>query len=278
MNRIISESKDSIRVIPPFLKWAGGKRWLVDKYEAITDIQFDRYIEPFLGSGAVFFRLAPEKAILADTNSQLIETYQAIRDDWKSVQDLLQKHHQSHCKEYYYLTRQQQPITLAERAAKFIYLNRTCWNGLYRVNLKGEFNVPIGTKTNVVLDTDDFEAVSVQLSGIELLNIDFETTLSYASTGDFVFVDPPYTVKHNNNGFVKYNESLFTWDDQVRLKHAVEEAVKRGAKVIVTNANHECIRDLYDGIGEQIILNRASVIAGSKEKRGRFEEIVIKCV
>jgi DNA adenine methylase len=220
----------------------------------------------------------PSHAILADTNSQLIEAYQAVKDDWQNVQALLHKHHRLHSKDYYYHIRQQRPITSTERAASFIYLNRTCWNGLYRVNLKGEFNVPIGTKTNVLLDTDDFESIATLLSGIELLNVDFESTLRVATTGDFVFVDPPYTVKHNQNGFIKYNESIFTWDDQIRLKNAVQSAVERGAKVIVTNANHESLRELYKGLGEQIILDRASVIAGQSGKRGRYEEMVIKCI
>ncbi len=278
MQTVSFESEKSIQTVLPFLKWAGGKRWLANKHEALLNIEFNRYIEPFLGGGAVFFKLSPSKAILADTNTQLIETYQAIRDDWKKVQHLLRKHHRNHSKDYYYRIRLQRPTSLIVRAAKFIYLNRTCWNGLYRVNLKGEFNVPIGTKTNVVLDTDDFESISSLLSGTELMNADFESTLSHATRGDFVFVDPPYTVKHNTNGFIKYNESLFTWDDQVRLKYAVQSAVGRGAKVIVTNANHECLRDLYEGVGEQIILDRASVIAGSSDKRGRFEEMVIKCL
>lgn len=273
-----SAPKVAHRMTVPFLKWAGGKRWLADKHEALLDIEFDRYIEPFLGSGAVFFKLSPQKGILADSNTQLIETYQAIQHDWKKVQQLLLKHHRLHSKDYYYVVRQELPASIHARAARFIYLNRTCWNGLYRVNLKGKFNVPIGTKTNVILDSDDFENIASLLSGVELLNNDFEITLARATQGDFVFVDPPYTVKHNNNGFIKYNESLFTWDDQIRLKLAVQSSVSRGAKVIVTNANHQCISDLYGDIGEKIILDRASVIAGSSDKRGRFEEMVIKCL
>jgi len=135
----------------PFLKWAGGKRWLVDKHFDLLNVEFDRFIEPFLGSGAVFFRLAPEKAILCDKNSQLIDTYRAIQEDWQQVEKYIKSHHTNHNKEYYYHIRSKNFTTLVEKAAQFIYLNRTCWNGLYRVNLKGQFNVPIGTKKNVVL-------------------------------------------------------------------------------------------------------------------------------
>ncbi len=278
MRKSINTLDDGAMIVAPFLKWAGGKRWLVDKFDSILDIKFDRYIEPFLGGGAIYFKLAPKSAILADANPQLIETYQAIKDDWESVQLLLKKHHELHSKDYYYIVREQSPSNISERAARFIYLNRTCWNGLYRVNLNGKFNVPIGTKKNVVMDSDNFEETSKLLSNAILLSADYKTSLAYAAKGDFVFVDPPYTVKHNHNGFVKYNESLFTWEDQVSLKLAINAAVKRGAKVIVTNANHESIKELYKGVGEQIVLNRASVIAGHSGKRGRYEELLIKCL
>lgn len=261
----------------PFLKWAGGKRWLVEKHSAFLNSKHERFIEPFLGSGAVYFSLQPNNAILCDKNEQLIETYSAIKNNWPAVVRLLAQHHRLHCKEYYYSQRAKIKRTAESRAAQFIYLNRTCWNGLYRVNLDGKFNVPIGTKQNVVLDTDDFESVSALLSGAELVCGDFEEVISRAGTNDFVFVDPPYTVKHNYNGFVKYNESIFSWDDQVRLRDSVKAAAGRGAKVLVTNACHESIRDIYEDVGELIVVDRASVIAGKSAARGRYEEMVIKC-
>jgi len=265
------------RAIAPFLKWAGGKRWLVDRYASYLDVEYDRFIEPFLGSGAVFFKLMPESAVLCDKNEQLIETYSTIRDDWKLVERYLGDHHRKHCKEYYYQVRAKALKSPAARAARLIYLNRTCWNGLYRVNLSGEFNVPIGTKSNAVLPTDDFEYVSELLRSVELISGDFEIALSRAGLGDFVFVDPPYTVKHNFNGFVKYNESIFSWDDQVRLRDCVVLAASRGAKVIVTNACHDSIKEIYDGVGDIVTLSRSSVIAGKSIARGKYDEVVIKC-
>jgi DNA adenine methylase len=262
---------------PPFLKWAGGKRWLVENYFNLLDVEFDRYIEPFLGSGAVFFKLNPKNAVLCDKNERLIETYTAIKNEWKKVEKFLRIHHRSHSKEYYYEMRAKKLRVPASRAAQFIYLNRTCFNGLYRVNLSGEFNVPIGSKKNVILDTDNFEAVSESLQKVSLRVGDFESVINDAGVGDFVFVDPPYTVKHNYNGFVKYNETIFSWDDQVRLRDAVNRAQKRGAKLLVTNACHDCIKELYEGMGEIITLNRASVMAGKSSARGRYEEVVIKC-
>jgi DNA adenine methylase len=131
----------------PFLKWPGGKRWFVTHYADLIPRAFGRYVEPFLGSGAVFFHLKPKKALLADSNSELIETYKAVKHDPDSVLAHLRRHHRDHCHEHYYQVRDAMPRTPTTRAARFIYLNRTCFNGIYRVNLDGTFNVPIGTKT-----------------------------------------------------------------------------------------------------------------------------------
>jgi DNA adenine methylase len=261
----------------PFLKWAGGKRWLVDKHSSLISPTHNRFIEPFLGSGAVFFKLQPENAILCDKNESLIETYDAIKSNWQKVESLLKDHHKKHSKEYYYSVRAKKLKSAESRAAQFIYLNRTCWNGLYRVNLNGKFNVPIGTKTNAILETDNFEGIAKLLNNCKLISGDFELALNQSMDGDFVFVDPPYTVKHNHNGFIKYNEHIFSWEDQLRLRDAVKSAISRGAKVLVTNACHDSIREIYDGIGELIELSRSSVIAGKSEARGRYEEMVIKC-
>lgn len=263
------------QIILPFLKWAGGKRWLVSSYPDLLNLPFKRYIEPFLGSGAVFFHLAPDRAILADRNQELIETYQAIKDDWKLVQRELRKHHRKHSAKYYYAIRQFQPKTPHTRAARFIYLNRTCWNGLYRVNLQGTFNVPIGTKTKVVFDTDDFESVSKLLKNAKLCVGDFESVMSLAGSNDLVFIDPPYTVKHNLNGFVKYNETLFNWDDQVRLRDAIVLAKDRGASIVLTNAYHKSIKQLYKNVGTQRRLQRHSVLAADSSRRKVCDELVV---
>lgn len=261
--------------LPPFLKWAGGKRWFVRNHYDLLPREFNTYFEPFLGSGAVFFSLHPQKAVLADANTQLIETYIAIKKDWKKVRSALARHHKNHCPDYYYAERERNRRSIYERAARFIYLNRTCWNGLYRVNLNGKFNVPIGTKDAVILETDDFEAVAQRLSHVRLITSDFEAIIDQAQEGDFVFVDPPYTINHNLNGFVKYNEKIFTWEDQVRLRDCVFRAHERGAFLIVTNANHESIRDLYEGFGSKKVLDRHSVLAGDAAYRRASSELAI---
>jgi len=259
----------------PFLKWAGGKRWILKSNTELFNLKFNKYIEPFLGSGAVFFHLKPIVSVVSDINEDLINTYIALRDDWPLVYLLLEQHGKNHSIDHYYSIRDITVDCRFAKAANFIYLNRTCWNGLYRVNRKGKFNVPIGTKTKVILDSDDFFSISSILKNAEILNIDFEAVIDRADEGDLIFADPPYTVKHDNNGFLKYNEKLFTWADQVRLKDALLRAVGRGAKFILTNANHESINELYDFDCKKIIIERSSVLSGKSEFRGRVNELIV---
>ncbi len=262
--------------IVPFLKWAGGKRWLVEQHSSLFPKKFNCYIEPFLGSGSVFFHLAPSRAILSDTNSDLIACYNQIRMFPEQLTELLREHHGKHCSDYYYKLRATEFENETEKAAKFLYLNRTCFNGIYRVNLKGEFNVPIGTKTNVVMKSDDFIGVSQRLENALIVQGDFAESMRHASEGDFVYVDPPYTVQHNTNGFLKYNEKIFSWNDQVRLKEQVVAAAGRGASVIVSNAAHDSVIKLYEGVGSITKLSRASVLSGGVKGRGKYEEILVR--
>ncbi len=261
----------------PFLKWAGGKRWLVQNHAALLPSKFNSYLEPFLGSGVMFFHLSPKRGIISDKNYELIEAYCAIRDDWRKVFAKLKEHHGNHSKDYYYKVRASKPMTIHTRCARLIYLNRTCFNGIYRVNLSGQFNVPIGTKSKVVLDTDNFEGVASLLKRIELYSSDFEKVIDQAQEGDFVFADPPYTIKHNKNNFVKYNEVIFKWRDQVRLRDSLLRASQRGAKVMATNALHPSVEELYKQADFNLTpLMRKSVIASSPEKRGLYEEMIIR--
>jgi len=266
---------NNFKTITPFLKWAGGKRWFVSGFNDLIPRNFDRYIEPFLGGGAVFFHLQPKVALLGDSNRELIETYSAIRNSWRNVLRYLHIHHRRHSRDYYYKIREKIPKTKAERAARFIYLNRTCWNGLYRVNLQGEFNVPIGSKMDVLYAEDDFRAISKLLKNVDLFSCDFEDLVDDARGGDLVFVDPPYTVRHNKNAFIKYNEKLFSWWDQERLYYAVKRAKKRGAKIIGTNAFHHSVKSLYKGEFELKRLSRASSISSKNESRARYDELLI---
>lgn len=260
----------------PFLKWAGGKRWFAERYIDEFPSKFGRYFEPFLGSGAVYFALEPKNALISDSNIDLIDTYRAIRDGWLTVEQHLSKHHFNHDRSHYYNIRSTQYEDRFQRAASFIYLNRTCWNGLYRVNLKGEFNVPIGSKENVILSSDNFSNISAILHNAKIEHSDFELVIDGAGSGDLVYLDPPYAAKHIYNGFVKYNEVLFGWEDQIRLRDCAIRARNRGAHVVISNANHPSIRELYNFDCRIITLTRNSVIASKAHHREQISELLIK--
>ena len=262
--------------IAPFLKWAGGKRWLASTLASDFKLVSGHYIEPFLGGGAIFFELQPPRSVLNDVNQDLINAYSAIKEDWQRVESLLHAHSRKHNKRYYYDIRAYVPRCKFQQAARFIYLNRTCWNGLYRVNLNGQFNVPKGTKDSVILNSDNWEATARLLQSSRLVCGDFQETIDQAKEGDLIFADPPYTVKHDLNGFIKYNESLFTWQDQERLCKALGNAVERGVRVISTNANHKSIRALYEGRFRIRSLVRPSVLSADPAFRGPCQELLIE--
>ena len=224
---------------------------------------------------ARFFHLRPKNALLGDTNIELIQTFLAIKSNWKKVWIALREHHRQHHTDYYYRIRRSNPRTQHTRAARFIYLNRTCFNGIHRVNNQGVFNVPKGSKTNVVLVDDDLAAVSSALRHCDLRCCDFSTLVAQAGDNDFLYIDPPYTAKHKNGNFIRYNEVLFQWDDQVRLADALFDASKRGAKIIISNANHRCLRDLYRNFGIFNTVFRNSNLASANDYRGRTSELVI---
>ena len=264
------------KVLLPVLKWAGGKRWLSSSHPDLFPKNFNRYIEPFLGGGAVFFHLHPKKAVLGDLNADLIAFYEVLRDDWENLVSRLRQHHKKHSNSYYYQIRSSRPTSKVGKAAKFLYLNRTCFNGLYRVNLKGEFNVPIGSKTWVISEDDDFESLANALSGARLVQSDFQGVVAQARKGDLLYVDPPYTVQHNFNNFIKYNEKLFSWEDQKRLRDSLFDARDRGVHVVLSNADHESIRKLYAGFGEKVPVERSSKLAADASKRRSTTELVFR--
>ena len=262
------------KVLLPFLKWAGGKRWLILNYRYLFPASFETYVEPFVGGGAVYFGLLPEQALLSDANDRLIECYTQVRDP-KKLMSLMRLHQQNHSTEYYYDVRTKVCRSDSSRAAQFLYLNRTCWNGLYRANLNGVFNVPKGTKDSVVFAGESFDGPSRALAKAELRACDFEKTIALAKDGDLLFVDPPYTVKHNFNGFAKYNETIFSWTDQIRLRTALDGAASRGVKIMLTNADHESVVELFFGLGNIHKVRRTSLIASESQRRSSVTEIVV---
>lgn len=266
------ESRIDLPKYQPLIKWPGGKRALASVILRCFPGKFRTYYEPFLGGGAVFFALSPSHAVLADTNVALVEAYAQIRDNSIELARVLRSFKNSESD--YYRIRAMSPRTPIRKAARLLYLTRLAFNGIHRVNLRGEFNVPYGYKTHLsTIDEDALYGASSALKGAELRAGDFENTTRSAGDGDVVYFDPPYTVAHQNNGFVKYNERIFSWPDQLRLADYARNLAKRGCSVIVSNADHDSIHNLYKGFNCQII-TRPSVIAASSAYRKTISECI----
>ena len=261
--------------IKPFLRWAGGKRWLIKHIDELKQIKINNYFEPFLGGGSIFFNINNFKnAYLSDLNVDLIETYNCIKDDVDRVIFKLSSFIND--EEQYYKIRQTTYKDSFDRAAKFIYLNKTSFNGIYKVNQKGEFNVPYGFRKKSIdlVDSENLKKVSQKLKTAHLSCVDFATIENNIRKGDFVFLDPPYTVAHENNGFIQYNQKIFSIEDQVRLSHLVEVIKQKEAYYVLTNAKHNAILEIYKNIDAPIILTRCSTIGGNGARREDFNEYI----
>lgn len=260
-------------VFKPILRWAGGKSWLIKHLYNIKKSNYNDYHEPFLGGASTFFYLQPQKnAFLSDLNGDLIETYQIIKDNPIPVINKLKTYQNT--EDFYYKIRGEIFETPIDRAARFIYLNQTSFNGIYRVNLKGIYNVPFGFRTKQFLNSENLLAAKKALANTTLRQGDFYSIIDNVKEGDLVFLDPPYTVSHNNNGFIKYNEKIFSLDDQKRLSKLIDEIKEKGGLYILTNAAHKTIEEIFEKGDQKITLNRASLIGGLNSKRGQTSEYV----
>ncbi len=284
MQRIIKEAVLKRALSPnasyprSFLRWAGSKRFLLDHIVELLPDKFNVYREPFLGSGALYFLLQPKKAVLSDTCADLVETFSAVRDNVSAVLRYLSLLDPS--EKTYYEIRRNRSQGQFKYAAEFIYLNKTCWNGLYRVNSAGLFNVPYGrNESGVVVDPKNLKACAESLGSksIVLKTCNFEENLKEAKQGDLVYLDPPYVTGHNNNGFVAYNEVLFSWDDQERLAKLALALAQKGVHVIVSNADHEAIVDLYKDFSVKRFY-RSSTLASDITKRRKISEVLLYLV
>lgn len=259
----------------PFLRWAGGKRWLLPRLrQLLAGLKVESYFEPFLGGGSVFLSThVCGNSYLSDLNGDLIEVYQQVRERPQEVARLAAK--LENTAEEYYRVRAERPTGALERAVNFVFLNHTSFNGIHRVNLKGEYNVPFGRRAAPKIPTgEQLENVAKKLQGVSLTSGDFEAQLHLAGPGSLVFLDPPYTVAHNQNGFIKYNQHLFSFEDQRRLASAIETLDNNGAKYVLTNAAHSSIVQLFGGRGRTIAVSRGSTIGGKSATRGRADELV----
>lgn len=258
--------------VPPLLKWPGGKRSLADHILPLIPKRYATYVEPFVGGGAMFFALRPHSAILGDTDQALIECYSQVRENPTAVIKALQRLRNS--SDDYYRIRSSRPRTPPAAAARLIYLTNLSFNGIYRLNFAGDFNVPYGQRNQRrPAAPTRVRHVSAALKSATLVCSDFEAVVARAGRGDVVYLDPPYTVAHSNNGFIRYNARLFSWRDQERLANSAREASNRGAVVIISNADHPSVRNLYSHF-DVITVQRRSTIAAQSEGRRAVTECI----
>ncbi|MCK5039549.1 MAG: DNA adenine methylase [Candidatus Aenigmarchaeota archaeon] len=270
--------------IPKFVKWAGGKTQLIEQFIPLFPKKFNCYLEPFVGSGAVFFHLIqnfkPKKIILSDINEELINAYLIIRDDVERLIVELKQHkeyHQSEGKKYYLTIRATNPNDLPplERAARFIYLNKTCFNGLYRVNSKGKFNVPMGSYKNPdIIQEEKLKLISKLLQNVIIKVMSFEKIINLAKKGDFVYLDPPYYPLQKGKSFTTYSKNNFLEKEQELLTKVFETLDKKGCYVMESNSETKFIKNLYTNFKIHMVTARRMINCDGS-KRGAINEYVI---
>jgi DNA adenine methylase len=268
----------------PFIKWAGGKTQLISQYADYFPDGYLNYYEPFVGGGAIFFHLQPAKSLLIDINLELVNVYRCVRDHVDELIDRLEQHQQQHNSEHYYQVRSQLAASddwfyqgnNVDRAARLIYLNKTCFNGLYRENSKGHFNVPLGSYKNpAIYDPEILRADAIALQSAQIEPGSFEQVLQYAqSSEDFVYFDPPYYPISPTSSFTAYNRYSFNEEKQVRLRDVVAELRDRGVKVMLSNSDCDFVRELYKDFNIHTIYATRNINCNA-EKRGKITEVLV---
>ncbi|WP_430828174.1 DNA adenine methylase [Enterococcus faecalis] len=272
-------------LVKPFVKWAGGKRQLMSEIIKYKPQSYKKFVEPFVGGGSVFMELQNPKTVINDYNPELINAYITIRDNLSELVQELEKHKENDSKEYFYELREWdrngilENKTNVERAARFIYLNKTCFNGLFRVNSQGQFNVPYGNYKNPnIVNREVLIADSKFLnkSGIRILNEDFEKAAKIARKGDFVYFDPPYASLDDTQNFVGYTLNGFDYKEQERLRDLFIELDKKGCFVMLSNSSSKIIHELYYDYRDTTVIIGASRNINSKASgRGKVDEVLI---
>ena len=277
---IMANNKKNNPLTRPFLKWAGGKRQLLPQISELVP-KMKTYYEPFIGAGAVLFYLQPKKVVINDTNAELINCYNVIKDNLDELIEDLNNHKNE--KEYFYLIREldrmpaYQKLSDVGRSSRIIYLNKTCYNGLFRVNSQGQFNTPFGRYNNPkIVDKTVLKAVNKYLNShdVTILNLDFEEAVSTAKKGDFVYFDPPYDPISDTSSFTGYDINGFNKDEQKRLKDTFEELTNKGVKCMLSNSKTPFITKLYKEYGT-IDVSAIRSINSNASKRGKIEEILV---
>ena len=275
-------------VVPTFLKWAGGKSQLLPQFEKFIPNKVDRYFEPFVGSGAVFFYVKktrnPDWCMISDNNEDLINLYVAVRDKLDELISLLEeykKEHMKNPKEYYYKQREtfNQTSDVLVKSALFIYLNKTCFNGLYRVNSKGGFNVPIGSYKNpAIVQPDRLIEASELIQDVEIIRMSFEKILDYADTDDFIYFDPPYFPLSTTSSFTSYHKEAFLEKEQKQLSKVFQKLDERGCILMLSNSDTPFIHDLYEKYeqeGHLYLVKARRMINSQSEGRKAINEVVV---
>ena len=246
------ETNQKLALAQPFLKWAGGKRQLLPEIKKYLPKKYNTYFEPFVGAGALFFDQQPKNAIINDVNTELINCYEVIKNlSIDLIEDL--KKHKNNEKYFYKVreldrTKEFKNLSIVERASRIIYLNKTCYNGLFRVNRQGQFNAPFGRYKNPnIVNSETIKAINRLLNrnSVEILNTDFAKAVSSAKRNDFIYFDPPYDPVSDTASFTGYSSNAFGKSEQERLKDLFEELTRRGCKVMLSNSATDFIYDLY---------------------------------
>jgi DNA adenine methylase len=267
-------------VAAPVIKWVGGKSKLLPELVARLPDRFERYFEPFAGGAALYFRIAPDRAVLADSNSDLIGLYRSLAHDVAAVIRKLEHHRTAHCEEHYYATRarwndRERSWSSADRAATFIYLNKTCFNGLWRVNRAGAFNVPIGRYTDPPICVPEaLRAASALLGRTTLRCCDYQAAVADARRGDLVYFDPPYDPVTVTANFTSYTSDSFGPAEQRALADTARSLVARGCCVMLSNSDTPFIRSLYKGFQIDRV-KCARAINSNAAKRGDVDEVIV---
>jgi len=262
----------------PVLKWAGGKTGLIPQLLKHFPKRFNRYFEPFFGGGAVFFNLGMfSSSVINDVNPELTNLYEVIRDNPKDLMKHLDSLRAQYSEKFYYQIRSEKPKSQIKRAARTLFLNKTCFNGLYRQNSRGEFNVPFGKRETApkLYDRDNVLKLSKNLKTTQIFNLDFEKVIELAGEGDFIYCDPPYEPISKTASFNSYFSHGFTKRDQQRLFEACSQAVQRGAKVAVSNSSAPFIRKLFQEWDLVRIISRRSINSRG-DRRAGVEELLAK--
>lgn len=270
-------------LVSPMLKWVGGKRQLLSEIVPMIDRKCSTYVEPFLGGGAVLFNMQPKKAIINDYNKELINVYTTVRDNLDDLLSALETHEENNSADYYYeiraLDREDSFKTMSnvERAARIIYLNKTCYNGLYRVNSSGQFNSPYGKykKPNIV-NKDVLKAISKYFNSneIKILSGDYREALRDLETTAFVYLDPPYMPISSSSSFTGYTEGGFNYRSQVELKEECDRLTEKGIRFVQSNSDCEEIQELYKAYKIKTVQAKRSINSVAK-KRGEINEVLI---